>query len=373
MSTQTGMTFYDAQTGQGITLNTGNGGYYRTISNIGITRGGGLILNGPCHDFFNIHIVGCGINANSYSVQCSYNNHPSQSKFTNIFITNSAGTGFCFGQGELTVINLFSCNNLSYGILNVNYGPLCSIYNAILCNNLNGILSYPNINIYNLITASNTTCIVANDRNQSGSSIHLINPVLNESSPISAFNSFTNHYIVTKNFNNTGTHKIFTDNGYIQSESGSNRRTGNGLSWGLYPTSTTRDAFYPLKYKLATLPCASGTAVAFKGWSSRNNTNISCGFLCPSGQIGGPIQNASGLISSASGVWEQISLAWTPTENGIVDIYAIAYGGTNSGAFFDDLDVLNAYDYFKIKSIDIDKNGEPYCYLSKQQQLASVH
>jgi hypothetical protein len=85
----------------------------------------------------------------------------------------------------------------------------------------------------------------------------------------------------------------------------------------------------------------------------RDNTGLTMQLVVPgSSTIGAPpntsplagIPNA-GVISSmtaAADTWEQVSLTFTPTEQGVVEIFAYAYGGSTYTGYVDDLTITQA-------------------------------
>jgi hypothetical protein len=152
--------------------------------------------------------------------------------------------------------------------------------------------------------------------------------------------------------NTSGNHVIFTDDGKISSET-TIRNTASGLAWKLQPTSTSRDQYYPLDFSLAKIAVNANSLVSVSCWMRRDNTGLTMQLVVPgSSTIGAPpntsplagIPNA-GVISSmtaAADTWEQVSLSFTPTEQGVVEIFAYAYGGSTYTGYVDDLTITQA-------------------------------
>jgi hypothetical protein len=44
-------------------------------------------------------------------------------------------------------------------------------------------------------------------------------------------------------------------------------------------------------------------------------------------------------MTAAADTWEQVSISFTPTQNGVYDIYAYAFGGTTFTGYVDDVGV----------------------------------
>ena len=47
-------------------------------------------------------------------------------------------------------------------------------------------------------------------------------------------------------------------------------------------------------------------------------------------------------MTAAADTWERVSLSFTPTETGVVEIFAYAYGGTTYTGYVDDLSISQA-------------------------------
>lgn len=364
MSTKVGMTFYDSQTGQGIGFNTGNGGSLRTISDIGVVRSGGFVINGPMNDLNNIHVIACGFNTNYVAMTFSYNNHSSNCRMYNSYIVNTHGHGWQNLQGSIYASGISVNSNLSQGVINAGYSTNSTYVDFQVNNNSVGILSYGNTVFYHLSTSGNVTGVSCGNRNSSGSTLYLVDSDMKDTTPMDAFLSYADYQVATKNLNNSNRNEIFTDNGYIQSESGTNRHTDSGIAWGFYPTSTLRSAVYPLKKKIANVVCQSGIDVNIYAWANRSSTSLDLGLYCPAGQIGGPATDQTTLVASGALVWQQISVGWTPYRDGVVDVYGIAYGGTSHSGIIDDLSVTSARSYTTMYGMDVDKFGEPYVTLA---------
>jgi hypothetical protein len=44
-------------------------------------------------------------------------------------------------------------------------------------------------------------------------------------------------------------------------------------------------------------------------------------------------------MTAAADTWQQVSISFTPTQNGVYDIYVYAFGGTTFTGYVDDLEV----------------------------------
>jgi hypothetical protein len=84
----------------------------------------------------------------------------------------------------------------------------------------------------------------------------------------------------------------------------------------------------PILLKLGTVVCAASSAVTVTARMRRDNTGLTMRLICPGGQITGVSTDVSSDMTAAADTWETVSITFTPTKAGAVDIYAHAFGGT---------------------------------------------
>jgi len=130
---------------------------------------------------------------------------------------------------------------------------------------------------------------------------------------------------------------IYTDGGIVKSQS-SVRHTESGIAWQLSPTSANRSTYYPLFMSLAKIAVAASSQVTISGWFRRTNTGITGKLVCRGGQIAGVNTDVSASMTAAADTWEQLTITFTPTAAGVVEIEAWAYGGTAYSVYVDDID-----------------------------------
>jgi hypothetical protein len=104
-------------------------------------------------------------------------------------------------------------------------------------------------------------------------------------------------------------------------------------SWRMRPTSTTASANSPLLLKLGTVVCAASSAVTVTARMQRSNTGLTMRLICPGGQITGVSTSVSSDMTAAANTWETVTITFTPTKAGAVDIYAHAFGGTTFSGY----------------------------------------
>jgi hypothetical protein len=135
----------------------------------------------------------------------------------------------------------------------------------------------------------------------------------------------------------TDNNAVYTDGGIISSQT-SVRHTASGIAWQLSPTSANRSAYYPLFMSLAKIAVAADSQVTVSCWFRRTNTGITGKLVCRGGQIAGVESDISSAMTAAADTWEQLTITFTPTAAGVVEIEAWAYGGTAYSVYVDDID-----------------------------------
>jgi len=139
--------------------------------------------------------------------------------------------------------------------------------------------------------------------------------------------------------NTVGNNKIYFQGGLATSQTAV-RNTPSGYAWSMAPTSTTAvTSQFPLKLKIASIAANGGSAVTISAYMRRTNTGLTMQLVCPAGQPYGPSTDTVASMTAAADTWEQVSISFTPTQNGVYDIYAYAFGGTTFTGYVDDLGV----------------------------------
>jgi hypothetical protein len=139
--------------------------------------------------------------------------------------------------------------------------------------------------------------------------------------------------------NTVGNNKIYFQGGLATSQTAV-RNTASGYAWSLAPTSTsTVTSAFPLKLKIASIAANGGSAVTISAYMRRTNTGLTMQLVCPANQPYGPTSDTVASMTAAADTWEQVSISFTPTQNGVYDIYAYAFGGTTFTGYVDDLGV----------------------------------
>jgi hypothetical protein len=172
----------------------------------------------------------------------------------------------------------------------------------------------------------------------------LFNCLINESAEVAFSGSFAlgGYEFFSQNHDQTAdNHKIFT-NGALISSATDERHTASGISWKMQPTSTNRSSTWPVVLSLAKVACAANSLVTVKAWMRRTNTGLTMRLVCKGGQIAGVTSDVVDSMTAAADTWAEQTITFTPTEVGVVEITAEAWGGTTFSGWVDDMTISQA-------------------------------
>lgn len=331
MSSQTDKTWMDGQNGNGVYYGDPFALGYLAFDTLGIVRfntalnllRNNLFITSCEANNVTIGFVNGGSGGNCFGTiaSCISNNTSSfgfriQStiEINDCVANNSLATGFQFDTPGSRKCARLVANNSPSGFIISNYGPVF---------------------LNSCTTRDNSTSAIA----MSVSGAFAVNCLFLESVEIATFSAFNNSRFISINHDQTtGNHQIFTDGGLISSEA-SIRHTASGISWKMSPTSSNRRSTYPLDYVVSRVAVAANSAVTVSLWMRRTNTGLTAQLVCRGGQISGVAADVSASMTAAADTWEQVSISFTPTEAGVVEIEAWAYGGTTYSLYIDDLTV----------------------------------
>jgi hypothetical protein len=119
------------------------------------------------------------------------------------------------------------------------------------------------------------------------------------------------------------------------------RKTASGISWKIQPTSTNRSSGWPVVLSLAKVACAANSLVTVKAWMRRDNSGLTMRLVCKGGQIAGVTNDVTASVTTTN-AWEEETITFTPTEVGVVEITAEAWGGTTYSGWVDDMTISQA-------------------------------
>ena len=123
--------------------------------------------------------------------------------------------------------------------------------------------------------------------------------------------------------------------GLINSQT-TTRHTASGIVWRYSPDST-RTSDYPASLSIAKIACTGNKEVTVNAWVKQDSTSdISGQIKCEGLQIEGVDDDVTDQISNTSIDWEQVSISFTPTEQGVVEIVCEAWYVAGESHFYVD-------------------------------------
>lgn len=261
-----------------------------------------------------------------------------------IYCCNNKTYGVTYSCNETIVENLTTHNNGTRGVfVNDLYSPPRNNLIKSLASKNNGSYGVEfsacnNNTIKNLTTRGNGVSGVVTGNGWN----YLENCLISEATEVTAGTAYADGRIFSHKHNQTaGNHKTFCDGGVIVADTATVRTTG-GAAWKFSPTSTNRSVDYPLRQRVALVPVNASALVTAKLWVRRDNTGITARFMCKGGQLAGVASDVSASASGAVDTWEELTITFTPTEKGVIELTVEFYGGTTLNAWIDDFSVSQA-------------------------------
>lgn len=251
--------------------------------------------------------------------------------FGNLLIDVASSTALVLGSSSLpacfnTFDGVVATNSLAFGI---SASPF-SANNYILSGNTNNN------------TSGSYTPLMAST---AGPSItYFRNYTFNEGAPAAPSVNYQDPRVyVTAYGGDTNDNRIYCEWGTIKSQT-TTRHTASGVAWQFSPTNAGRDSSYPLSIPLATFAVKANKAITLSCFIYRDDTaTLVAKMLVPGGQIAGIANDVSVTASGSVNTWTQETLpSMTPTEDGVIQVFAQVYGGTTLNAYFDDISIAQA-------------------------------
>jgi hypothetical protein len=345
MSTQTLETWMDGQNGLCNCLSNGVTLSYVNVEKFAGVRANFVLNIGTAVSFCNFNIIAGNncVSALSIGTQQSRNVYTLVHGCANF---NNAITAVNALLGATKIFTGYLLSNSSNTGSGVRLGGmtagLCSLEGiagaGLIANSTqSGIAGHP-VLIKNITTADNAFGISTDGPYLD---FTLVDCLLSESSEFSfGANAITQAY--SHNHDKTqGNHKIFMNGGLISAAT-DQRYTATGSSWKMQPTSTAlRASGYPVILSLAKVACGANTLVTIKAWMRRDNAGLTMRLVCKGGQIAGVTSDVTSSVVAVN-AWEEETITFTPTETGVVEITAEAWGGTTFSGWVDDLTISQA-------------------------------
>jgi hypothetical protein len=349
MATQSGETWISMRCGAGY-ISVYTTYTFNDFVNLSCVRGNGIFLNttvgGGFHRFLNCH-----------------GNHSSGDAF-------NIGIGYlCYAQGiradcgaAVGLQSSTSFNGRAMSFVGNQSSPyaqivlpasgfrardvVCKYGSAYALSGSGGSSYYADIEVTNLVSAGHVSSGIS-VATGAGGAITLFNPSIAEATPINISSTSASMLeVAAQSFNgDANDNRVIISGGTIRSVTDV-RHTASGLAWRFNPTSSGVfngvNQRRPLRLVIAKIACSSGNSLSCQIWTRRDNTNIK-GFLFLRGaQIAGVGEDLSVVCEPTINTWTLSSaLAFTPTEDGVVELEFCVYDGvdTSNNYWIDDLSV----------------------------------
>jgi hypothetical protein len=355
MSTQTGVTWYDGSNGNGvglqinnrsfnqidrlnfcrynITVQIGSGSNNTTVGSMYITASSSTALEIGATSILNF--IGSSLWINNNGGGFTY--AATGATITDVkLVSNNSSNGVDFGTSRFnTIVSLIGGNNgtgTANGDILFNQCFNCTVGTATLTNGPgNGIVSGSNA-FSNSVNGGSTSGHAQGVLVNSVSQLYLNNFTINEATEVSS--STVAGFVYANRLDDTDNNSwVFQPNIGTTNQQTAVVDSPATTSWRMRPTSDTATANSPLLLKLGTVVCAASSAVTVTARMRRDNTSLTMRLICPGGQITGVETSAFADMTAAANTWETVTITFTPTKAGAVDIYAHAFGGTTFSGY----------------------------------------
>jgi hypothetical protein len=359
MSTQTGRTWLDGQNGlgRGLGPTAGQSRNFVNIDRIDLCRyNSGLSTS--IGNLIDCNIASMYVTANTTGISLSGSTSHTRVVFTSLWANNNGSGGvsmggfgcafttvMAFNNGlasgfefsnarNMTVGSLEAGNNsnsLSAGNLRFSSSIDCVVSTATLTNCLQGAGAISVANAFNcFVNGGSSSGNVAGVFSSSSApnQLYLNNFTINEATEINAGTEPGSSIFANRLDNTDNNSWIFEGGiGTINQQTAVVDSPAT-TAWQMRPTSTNASSQAPITLKLGTVVCAANSLVTVTARMRRSNTQLTMRLICPGGQISGVPNNVFTDMTASGITWETVTITFTPTKAGGVDIYAYAFGGT---------------------------------------------
>jgi hypothetical protein len=153
--------------------------------------------------------------------------------------------------------------------------------------------------------------------------------------------------VMVENFNNTaGDSRMYGYRGSVIAVADANRHTLSGFAWKISITNTLAISLDPLRQVIARVACTAGGLVTVKAWMKKTHiTDIAASLVCRASQLNGLTTDSVATKGSADTNYEELTITFTPTEVGVVEIEAVVWWVANAAdesVYVDDISITQA-------------------------------
>lgn len=316
VSTATNVTIgsiYTIATSSGVSFNASSSAF--NITNIWSNNNNTFNLSGIGHNIANIKLV-----ANNASGGVSFTS-TRNSYVGAIAASNNTNSNISFGNGAM---------NITVGAATLTSSPLSR---AISVSNIN--------NCY--INGGSTSGSAAGILFSSYGELYLNNFTINEAIETEVSAGVAGGIAYSNRHDNTDNNSwVFLAGLGTVNQQSSVVDSPATTAWQMRPTTTDATAISPVRLKIGTVVCAASALVTVTARMRRDDTGLTMRLVCPGGQISGVANDVSADMTAAADTWETVTITFTPSKAGAVDIYAYAFGGTTYSGYVCNLTAAQA-------------------------------
>ena len=130
----------------------------------------------------------------------------------------------------------------------------------------------------------------------------------------------------------------YRGNGTVESST-EQRHTASDFAWKV--TSASNVTFSdPISFLLAKIACVANELRTVKLWVYRGDANAIFRLRLKGGYLTGIDQDLTTVLPAGTATWIQLAIEFTPTGQGVAEVFAEGGGGVGSTLWIDDLEVL---------------------------------
>lgn len=365
MSTQTGVTWLDGQNGnsRGVNLTSVN---YISLDRLNFTRYSSGFFASSATNF----TVGSAYANSCVSRGFDIDSGCAAFTFTNLWVNNCPSNAFISGidytitnvklaaNADNTGFGVSSARNSYIGSLNASNNGIssttgslffsssinCSVGTATITNSLGAAIRIGgsvNCAINGGSSSGNAVGVSLGTGTGFGGELYLNNFTIGEVTEVSG--GLSGSVLYSNRHDNTDNNSwVFQVGLGTVNQQSSVVDSPATTAWQMRPTSTTATATSPVRLKIGTVVCAASALVTVTARMRRDNTGLTMRLVCPGGQISGVTNDVSADMTAVADTWETVTITFTPSKAGAVDIYAYAFGGTTYSGYVCNLTAAQA-------------------------------
>ena len=289
-----------------------------------------------------------GSNNTITSATCNSNNYYGiyydsgrNNTITSATCNSNDNSGIYYGSSSNNTITSATCNSNDYSGIYYDSGSNNTITSATCnSNSYSGIYydSSSNNTIYSLSTTGNTSGAIYADN---------ANNVCHTATVAEATKVVlgTDYYTDTRQYINNLSGYSYVYSNYATANSQNATAGGTGKEWKLAITNAARDSIYPFYIPIARVAVASSGKVTVKVYFKKSGTGIAGALRCRYGQITWSDAAQDIIVTCPNNTSRnQVTLEFTPTEAGVVEIEAGAWyvSATDQNIIIDDITIVQA-------------------------------